>query len=138
MPTTVSGGSPPGALVPFAASARTKRSTAPGLNPGSSESTVRSRPLVDGNKRLTRVAVVVIYGINGLALRAPEDPAYELVVSIAEVRLTYPEAAAQLAGWAELVPSASRQGRRRPGCRQPARRGCARTGTRITVRVSPA
>jgi len=65
------------------------------LEPGSSKSTVRNRPLVDGNKRLAPVADVVIYGINGLALRAPEDPAYELVISIAEVRVTCPEAAAQ-------------------------------------------
>jgi death-on-curing protein len=68
------------------------------------ESVVRHLPLVDGNKRLAWVAVVVLYGINGLALRAPEDPAYDLVISVAEGRLTYPEVAAQLGGWAEAVP----------------------------------
>jgi death on curing protein len=67
------------------------------------ESIVRNHPLVDGNKRLGWVAVVVFYGINGLALRAPEDPAYDLVISVAEGRLTYPEVAARLAGWADVV-----------------------------------
>ena len=64
------------------------------------ESIVRNHALVDGNKRPSWVAVVVFYGINGLALRAPEDPAYDLVIAVAEGRLTYPEVAAQLAGWA--------------------------------------
>ncbi len=64
------------------------------------ESIVRTHPLVDGNKRLSWVAVVVFYGINGHALRAPEDPAYDLVVGVAEGRLTYAEVAAQLSSWA--------------------------------------
>jgi death-on-curing protein len=68
------------------------------------ESIVRNHPLVDGNKRLAWLAVVVFYGINGLALRAPEDPAYDLVISVAAGGLTYPAAAAQLAGWATPVP----------------------------------
>jgi death-on-curing protein len=67
------------------------------------ESIARSHPLVDGNKRLAWVAVVVFYGINGLALRAPQDPAYELVIEVAEGRLPYPEVAAQLADW--VTPS---------------------------------
>ena len=67
------------------------------------ESIVHNHPLVDGNKRLGWVAVVVFYGINGLALRAPEDEAYDLVVGVAEGQLTYGEVAAQLAGWAEVV-----------------------------------
>ncbi len=68
------------------------------------ESIVRNHPLVDGNKRLAWVAFVVFYGINGLALRAPEDPAYDLVISVAEGRLTYPEVAAQLTDWADAAP----------------------------------
>jgi len=64
------------------------------------ESLVRNHPLVDGNKRLGWVAVVVFYGINGLALHAPEDPAYGLVIGVAESRLSYAEVATQLAGWA--------------------------------------
>jgi death-on-curing protein len=68
------------------------------------ESIVRNHPLVDGNKRLSWVAVVVFYGLNGLALRAPEDPAYDLVVGVAEGRVTYAEVASQLAGWATPLP----------------------------------
>ena len=64
------------------------------------ESIVRNHPLLDGNKRLSWVAVVVFFGINGLALRAPEDAAYDLVIGVAEGRLTYSEVAAQLASWA--------------------------------------
>lgn len=68
------------------------------------ESIVRNHPLVDGNKRLGWVAVVVFHGINGVILRAPEDPAYELVLAAAEGQITYPEVAAQLAGWAKVGP----------------------------------
>jgi len=68
------------------------------------ESIVRNHPLVDGNKRLSWVAVVVFCGLNGLALRAPEEPAYDLVIGVAEGRVTYTEAATQLAGWASPVP----------------------------------
>ncbi|NMM24746.1 MAG: type II toxin-antitoxin system death-on-curing family toxin [Phycicoccus sp.] len=64
------------------------------------ESIVRNHPLVDGNKRLSWVAVVVFYGLNGRVLRAPEDPAYDLVIGVAEGRLNYAEVAAQLASWA--------------------------------------
>ena len=64
------------------------------------ESSVRNHSLVDGNKRLAWVAVVVFYGINGRALRAPEDPAHDLVIAVAEGRASYPEVAAQLGDWA--------------------------------------
>lgn len=68
------------------------------------ESIARNHPLVDGNKRLAWVAAVVFYGINGLTLRAPDDPAYKLVVGVAEGRVPYPEVAARLAGWATPAP----------------------------------
>jgi death-on-curing protein len=68
------------------------------------ESIARNHPLIDGNKRLSWVAVVVFYGINGVALRAPVDPAYDLVVGVTEGRLTYSEVAAQLASWATVPP----------------------------------
>ena len=67
------------------------------------ESIARNHPLVDGNKRLSWVAVVVFYGINGVSLRAPEDEAYDVVVGVAEGQLTYREVAARLAGWADVV-----------------------------------
>lgn len=63
------------------------------------DSIVRNHPLVDGNKRLAWVAVVVFYGINRRALCAPEDPAYNLVIAVAEGRAGYPEVATQLAEW---------------------------------------
>lgn len=68
------------------------------------ESIALNHPLVDGNKRLAWLAVVVFYGINGLALNAPHDPAFELVVGVAEGRLPYPEVAAQLAEWVKPGP----------------------------------
>ena len=68
------------------------------------ESIVRNHPLVDGNKRLSWVAVVVFYGLNGRDLRAPEDPAYDLVVGVAGGRVTYTEVATQLASWAAPKP----------------------------------
>ncbi len=63
------------------------------------ESLARNHPLVDGNKRLSWVATVVFYGLNGMRLRAPEDPAYDLVIGVCEGRLTYQEVAAQLGDW---------------------------------------
>ena len=53
------------------------------------ESIDGNHPLVDGNKRLSWVAGVVFYGLNGRALRAPEDPAYGLVVGVDEGRLSF-------------------------------------------------
>ncbi|MFE9234170.1 type II toxin-antitoxin system death-on-curing family toxin [Cellulosimicrobium funkei] len=47
-------------------------------------SVVQNHALVDGNKRLGLVAVVVFYGMNGVALRAPHDDVYELTMSIAD------------------------------------------------------
>lgn len=63
------------------------------------ESLVRNHALVDGNKRLGWLAVVVVYGLNDLDLQAPDDAAYDLVVGMAAGEIG-PEAAAQvLAGW---------------------------------------
>jgi hypothetical protein len=39
--------------------------------------------LVDVNKRLCWLAVVVFHGLNDTDLDAPDDPAYELVMSVA-------------------------------------------------------
>ena len=63
------------------------------------ESLTRNHPLVDGNKRLGWVAVVVFYGLNGLALVAPEDDAYDLVIAVATGQLLPADAASMLAGW---------------------------------------
>ena len=63
------------------------------------ESIARNHPIVDGNKRLSWLAVVVFYGINSLALHAPDDAAYDLVIGVAAGRLTFQDVAAHLAGW---------------------------------------
>ena len=63
------------------------------------DSLVGNRALVDGNKRLGWLAVVVLYGLNEVALDAPDDPAYDLVMSVARRELSVDEIAATLARW---------------------------------------
>ncbi|TWS23089.1 type II toxin-antitoxin system death-on-curing family toxin [Tsukamurella sputi] len=63
------------------------------------ESIVRNHPLVDGNKRLGWLAATIFYALNGVDLDAPEDPAYDLVIGIAEGRIDYRLSAAALASW---------------------------------------
>lgn len=63
------------------------------------ESLVRNHPLADGNKRLGWLAVVVFYALNGLALDAPDDDAYDLVIAMASGQISYSDAASRLAGW---------------------------------------
>ncbi|SDD22010.1 type II toxin-antitoxin system death-on-curing family toxin [Actinokineospora iranica] len=63
------------------------------------ESVVRNHPLVDGNKRLGWMAMLVFYGLNGHDLDAPDDPAYYLVIEVATGAIDYVEAAARLAKW---------------------------------------
>lgn len=63
------------------------------------ESLVRNHPLVDGNKRIGWLATVVLYGLNGITLEAPDDDAYDLVIAIASGAVAYPDAAAKLASW---------------------------------------
>lgn len=64
------------------------------------ESLVRGHPLVDGNRRLGWLAVAVFYGLNDLELDAPDDAAYDLVISVAEGSATTDEVAGRLARWA--------------------------------------
>jgi death-on-curing protein len=63
------------------------------------ESLVRNHSLVDGNKRLGWLAVVVFYGLNEVTLEAPDDDAYDLVVEIASGAVGYPDAAVRLGRW---------------------------------------
>ena len=63
------------------------------------ESVVRNHALVDGNKRLGWLAAVVFYGLNDVALDAPDDPAYDLVVAVASGQLAADEVAHLLAAW---------------------------------------
>lgn len=63
------------------------------------ESLVRYHALVDGNKRIGWLAVVVFYGLNGVSLEVPDDEAYDLVVAMAAGRVGYEAAAKQFSGW---------------------------------------
>jgi len=63
------------------------------------DSLVGNHALVDGNKRLGWLAVVVFYGLNGIAFDAPDDPAFELVMSVARREPSVDDIAASLALW---------------------------------------
>jgi death-on-curing protein len=63
------------------------------------ESIVNNHALVDGNKRLGWLAVVVFYGLNGVDLNAPDDAAYELVMTVASARMPYADVARRLSAW---------------------------------------
>jgi death-on-curing protein len=63
------------------------------------DSLVGNHALVDGNKRLGWLAVVVFYGLNDVDLDAPDDPTYELVMSVARREVSTDEIAATLARW---------------------------------------
>ena len=63
-------------------------------------SLVTNHALVDGNKRLGLVAVLLFYGMNDCDLTATEDERVELILAIADGRLDDVEAIAQrLAPW---------------------------------------
>lgn len=64
------------------------------------DSIVSNHPLVDGNKRLGWLAVAVFYQINDITLDAPEDPAYDLVIGMADGSTDVARAADTLARWA--------------------------------------
>jgi len=63
------------------------------------EPIARNHPLLDGNKRLSWVATVVFYGINGYRLVAPEDDAYDLIITVCERHLSYADIATELKEW---------------------------------------
>ena len=63
------------------------------------ESIVRNHTLLDGNKRLGWLAIVVFFGLNGVDLDAPDDAAYELVIAISTGQMPPEEAAEALAAW---------------------------------------
>ena len=63
------------------------------------ESLVRNHALVDGNKRLGCLTVVVFYGLNNIHLDAPDDDAYDLVIAVASGTANYHEVATRLAAW---------------------------------------
>ena len=63
------------------------------------ESLVGNHALVDGNKRLGWLAVVVFYAINGVDLDAPDDDAYDLVIDVASGVSDVRSCAATLSSW---------------------------------------
>lgn len=63
------------------------------------QSLVGNHALVDGNKRLGWLAVVVFYAVNDVDLDAPDDDAYELVVSVAGETLELAGVASALSAW---------------------------------------
>ena len=63
------------------------------------ESLVQNHALVDGNKRLGWLATVVFYGLNGITLDAPDDPAFELVIALARGELDHLAVADALRSW---------------------------------------
>lgn len=63
-------------------------------------SLVTTHALVDGNKRLGLVAVLLLYGMNGCVLTATEDERVELILAIADGRLnTVEKIAERLVPW---------------------------------------
>ncbi len=69
------------------------------------ESIVGNHPLIDGNKRLGWLALVVFFGLNGVTLDAPDDDAFDVVMSTAQGLVTYEQIAAALAQWHSVAPS---------------------------------
>ncbi|HIY66950.1 MAG TPA: type II toxin-antitoxin system death-on-curing family toxin [Candidatus Agrococcus pullicola] len=75
------------------------------------ESLVRNHALVDGNKRLGWLAMVVFLDLNGMDLHAPPDPAYDLVIALAAGEAQATDVAEALACW---LPGMDDQGSSRP------------------------
>ena len=63
------------------------------------ESIVRNHTLLDGNKRLGWLAVVVFLGLNGVDLDAPDEEAYDLVIAVATGQMPLEDAAEALSSW---------------------------------------
>lgn len=63
------------------------------------DSLVGHQVLVDGNERLGWLATVVFYGLNDVALDAPDDDAYELVMALVRSESSVEELAATLRSW---------------------------------------
>lgn len=63
------------------------------------DSVVNNHALVDGNKRLGWLATVVFLDLNGIWIEAPDDGAYDLVISVASGSANLPEISAALESW---------------------------------------
>ena len=63
------------------------------------ESIVRNRALVDGNKRLGWLSLVLMLALNGIRLDVDDDEAYDLVIGVAEGRHDVAGIVEVLRGW---------------------------------------
>lgn len=63
------------------------------------ESLVRNHALIDGNKRLDWLALVLFLGLNGHRLDVDDDEAYDLVIGVAEGRHDVASIVAILRRW---------------------------------------
>lgn len=63
------------------------------------DSLVNSHPLVDGNERLGWLATAVFMDFNGKPIDAPDDEAYELVISLAAGRVALDDVERALEAW---------------------------------------
>ncbi|WP_336793458.1 type II toxin-antitoxin system death-on-curing family toxin [Gordonia malaquae] len=63
------------------------------------ESVVRNHPLIDGNKRLGWMSVVVFYGLNGYDVDAPDDDAYDLIIAVTAGAAGVDEISARFEAW---------------------------------------
>ena len=79
----------------------------PGLNAKAAallHSIITNHALVDGNKRLGLVTVLLFYGMNGCGLTATQDERVDLILAIADGRLSEVEKIAEhLARWVILL-----------------------------------
>ena len=63
------------------------------------ESLLRNHPLVDGNKRLGWLAMLVFLEINGARIDVPDELAYDFVISVATGDYSLDESALCLTAW---------------------------------------
>jgi len=63
------------------------------------ESLVRNHALIDGNKRLGWLALVLFLALNGHRLDVDDDEAYDLVIGVAEGRHHVASIVGVLRGW---------------------------------------
>ncbi|MFC6237826.1 type II toxin-antitoxin system death-on-curing family toxin [Longivirga aurantiaca] len=63
------------------------------------ESLVRNHALIDGNKRLGWLALVLFLALNGHRLDVDDDEAYDLVIGVAEGRHEIASIVGVLRGW---------------------------------------
>lgn len=69
------------------------------------DSLVNNHSLVDGNKRLGWLATVVFLDINGMWVEAPDDDAYNLVIGVANGKVSLTESASLIHAWCEATSS---------------------------------